>query len=139
MAAFGGAVVATGLLYVWLAEFPLRQGQAWAWWTLVGSGILGFSSFLAYLGFGYFDVWHGIATALLLPLFGLGLARSFPQLRRPRHLRSVLRPAVAGPWGSRAGVGRAFLLIAGLGMLMAGFTIIVVGMARVFVPQDFNT
>jgi hypothetical protein len=75
-AAFGGAVVATGLLYVWLAEFPLRQGQAWAWWALVGIGILVFSSFLAYLGFGYFDVWHGTATGLLLSLFGLGLARS---------------------------------------------------------------
>ena len=137
-AAFGGAVVATGLLYVWLAEFPLRQGQAWAWWALVGSGILGFSSFLAYLGFGYFDVWHGTATALLLPLFGLGLARSFPHLGSPRHLRSVLRPEFAGPWGSRAGIGRSFLLIAGLGMLLAGFTIVVVGMTRVFVPQDLQ-
>ena len=137
-AAFGGAVVATGLLYVWLAEFPLRQGQAWAWWVLVGSGILGFSSFLAYLGFGYFDVWHGTATALLLPVFGLGLARSFPHLRSPRHLLTVLRPSFAGPWGSRAGVGRAFLLFAGLGMLMAGFTIVVVGMTRVFVPQDLQ-
>ena len=31
-ASFGGALVALGLLYLWLAEFPLRQGQAWAWW-----------------------------------------------------------------------------------------------------------
>ena len=137
-AAFGGAVVATGLLYMWLAEFPLRQGQAWAWWVLVGSGLLGFSSFLAYLGYGYFDVWHGTATALLLPLFGLGLARSFPRLRGPRHLRSVRRPAFAGPWQSRAGMGRACLLVMGLGMLVAGLTIIVVGMTRVFVPQDLQ-
>ncbi|MBF9221261.1 hypothetical protein [Hymenobacter ruricola] len=137
-AAFGGAVVATGLLYVWLAEFPLRQGQAWAWWVLVGSGILGFSSFLAYLGFGYFDMWHGTATALLLPVFGLGLARTFPQLRSPRHLRSVRQPSFAGPWGSRAGIGRAGLLFVGLGMLLAGFTIIVVGMTQVFVPQDLQ-
>ena len=137
-AAFGGAVVATGLLYTWLAEFPLRQGLAWAWWVLVGSGVLGFSSFLAYLGYGYFDVWHGTATALLLPMFGLGLARSFPQLRGSRHLRSVLRPSFAGPWQSRAGVGRACLLAMGLGMLVAGLTIIVVGMTRVFVPQDLK-
>lgn len=137
-AAFGGAVVATGLLYMWLAEFPLRQGQAWAWWALVGSGVLGFSSFLAYLGFGYFDVWHGTATVLLLPVFGLGLARSFPHLRGSRHLRSVLRPSFAVAWGLRAGIGRACLLAAGLGMLLAGFVIVVVGATRVFVPQDLQ-
>ena len=50
----------------------------------------------------------------------------------------MLQPTAAGPWGSRAGIGRAFLLIAGLGMLMAGFTIIVVGMTQVFVPQDLQ-
>ena len=137
-AAFGGAVVATGLLYVWLAEFPLRQGQPWAWWTLALSGLLGFSSFLAYLGYGYFDLWHGTATALLLPLFGLGLLRSFAQLCGPRHLRALGRPAFAGPWASRAGWGQACLLAMAAGMLAAGFIIIGVGTTRVFVPQDLQ-
>lgn len=137
-AAFGGAVVATGMLYCWLAEFPLRQGQAWAWWALVFSGVLGFSSFLAYLGYGYFDAWHGTATALLLPVFGLGLARSFGRLHGPRHLRRALRPSFAGPWASRAGFGRACLLAMGLGMLLAGSTITLMGMTRVFVPQDLH-
>jgi len=137
-AAFGGAVVATGLLYAWLAEFPLRQGHAWAWWVLLLSGILGFSSFLAYLGYGYFDAWHGTATALLLPLFGVGLGRSFRRLPGPRQLRSVGQSAFAGQWRSRAGVGRACLLVMGLGMVLAGFTIVAVGMTSVFVPQDLH-
>ena len=137
-AAFGGAVVATGLLYAWLAEFPLRQGQPWAWWVLLLSGVLGFSSFLAYLGYGYFDAWHATATMLLLPVFGLGLARSFRQLPMARHLRSVGQPSFAGPWRSRAGVGRACLLIMGLGMTLAGFVIMVVGTTSVFVPQDLH-
>jgi len=137
-AAFGGAVIGTGLLYCWLAEFPLRQGQAWAWWVLVFSGVLGFSSFLAYLGYGYFDAWHGTATALLLPVFGLGLARSFKTLHGSRHPRLTLRPAFTGHWASRAGLGQACLLATGLGMLLAGFTIGVVGMTRVFVPQDLH-
>ncbi|MGI4870366.1 MAG: hypothetical protein ACRYFX_04205 [Janthinobacterium lividum] len=137
-AAFGGAVIATGLLYMWLVEFPLRQGQAWAWWLLVLSGLLGFSSFLAYLGYGYFDTWHGTATLLLLPVFGLGLARSFPHLRGVRHWHMLGRASFAGPWASRAGVGRACLLLMGLGMLAAGFTIVGVGMTSVFVPQDLH-
>jgi hypothetical protein len=137
-AAFGGAVVATGLLYAWLAEFPLRQGQPWAWWVLLISGSLGFSSFLAYLGYGYFDAWHATATVLLLPLFGLGMARSFRQLRGTRSLRSVGQPSFAGSWWSRAGLGRACLLIMGLGMGLAGVVIVLVGTTRVFVPQDLH-
>ncbi|MBD0373865.1 MAG: hypothetical protein ICV60_23840 [Pyrinomonadaceae bacterium] len=48
--AFGGALVAVGLLYMWMAEFPLRHGEAWAWWLFVLSGVVVFGSFLAYLG-----------------------------------------------------------------------------------------
>ena len=32
--AFGGALVAIGILYLWLVTFPLREGESWAWWTL---------------------------------------------------------------------------------------------------------
>src|SRR5262245_51959977 len=56
-ASFGGALLAVGLLYLWLTESPLRQGQAWAWWLLLLSGAVGFASFFAYLGYGYLDSW----------------------------------------------------------------------------------
>ena len=59
--AFGGALISIGALYMWLAEFPLRLGQAWAWWLFIVSGVSGFGSFLAYLGYGYLDTWHGVA------------------------------------------------------------------------------
>ena len=74
--AFGGTLVAIGLLYGWLTAGPLRQRQAWAWWLLLGSGLAGFGSFFAYLGYGYLDSWHGLATLGLLPTFILGLARA---------------------------------------------------------------
>ncbi|MGH9361451.1 MAG: hypothetical protein ACRD2T_05995, partial [Thermoanaerobaculia bacterium] len=32
---FGGALIAIGLLYLWMAEFPLRRGEAWAWWAFL--------------------------------------------------------------------------------------------------------
>ena len=80
---FGGAIIAVGALYWWLAEFPLKAGEAWAWWLFVLSGIVGFGSFLAYLGYRYLDTWHGVATLLLLPCFIYGLWRSRTLLRRP--------------------------------------------------------
>src|SRR5262245_20186127 len=57
---FGGALVAVGLLYWWLTDGPLRHGHAWAWWLLAVSGLVGFASFFAYLGYGYLDTWHGL-------------------------------------------------------------------------------
>src|SRR5436190_7835104 len=56
---FGGAIAAVGVLYLWLAAFPLNEREPWAWWTLVASGLIGFGSFLSYLGYGYLDTWHG--------------------------------------------------------------------------------
>src|SRR5687768_17026085 len=47
---FGGVLIAIGSLYMWLAEFPLKSREPWAWWTLLLSGIVGFASFLTYLG-----------------------------------------------------------------------------------------
>src|SRR6185436_13863609 len=73
---FGGVMIATGILYLWLSEFPLRSGESWAWWALLVSGASGFLSFLAYLGYGYLDTWHGAATLALLPLFIGGLWRT---------------------------------------------------------------
>jgi len=133
---FGGALVAIGSLYLWLAEFPLRHGDAWAWWLFLVSGVLGFSSFLAYLGYGYLDTWHGVATLVLLPCFVLGLARAFAVLPRPVDPRCLIRSAVKVPWRSPIGVGRACLLATALGMVAGGITILAVGATSVFVPQD---
>jgi hypothetical protein len=131
-AAFGGTLMAVGILYVWLAEFPLRAGERWAWWTFVGSGALGFGSFLAYVGYGYLDTWHGVATLLLLPLFAAGLV-----LSRPRRVAPSMRGPSAG-FDDRVRVGRALLLLVGFGMFVAGVTILTVGTSVVFVPQDLD-
>jgi hypothetical protein len=133
---FGGALVAAGLVYLWLAASPLRQGQAWAWWAFALTGAAGFASFLAYLGYGYLDTWHGAATATLLPCFALGLARSRASLRRPADVRCLLRPGVRVRWASAHGIGRACLVAATACLAVGGLTILVVGMTCVFVPQD---
>jgi hypothetical protein len=127
--AFGGVLIAVGILYAWLAEFPLRNGETWAWRAFAVSGACGFASFLTYIGYGYLDTWHGAATLVLLALFALGLART---------RRIVAAPAKgAAPPGLRGGgIGRVLLVLTGLGLLGAGLTISVVGTTRVFVPQD---
>jgi hypothetical protein len=136
--AFGGALIAVGLLYMWMAEFPLRHGEAWAWWLFLVSGAVGFGSFLAYLGYGYLDTWHGIATLALLLFFIGGVAASFHLLRGDASIRSLFRPSPIRSWRSPFGAGRLCLLATSVGMVLGGLTIMTVGMTSVFVPQDLS-
>ena len=132
--AFGGTLIAVATLYLWLVSFPLRQGHAWAWWAFLASGALGFGSFLSYLGYGYFDSWHGFASLALLPVFVVGLAASKPHADvgvtpwlRTADFRDATVILRAGRWG---------LLATGAGVAMAGFVILVIGTTEVFVAED---
>jgi len=135
---FGGALVALATLYLWLIHFPLRRGRAWAWWTLLVSVVAGFLSFLTYLGFGYLDTWHGLATLALLPCFAIGLPLAYRRLDEPRGIASLRRPDDNPPARSRARRGRYLLLGTAATMIAAGITITVLGMTAVFVPQDLD-
>lgn len=135
---FGGSIISIGFLYVWLAAVPLRAGRAWAWWTLALSGVVGFASFLTYLGYGYLDAWHGVATLLLLPFYIVGIVWTRRSLRGPRGLGALLRPGAPAWLWSPAGMGRAGVTFAALGMVLGGLTIMSVGVSSVFVPQDLE-
>jgi hypothetical protein len=126
---FGGVLVAIGVLYLWLGLFPLRHRESWAWWTLAASGLTGFLSFLAYLGYGYLDTWHGVGTLVLLAMFAAGLVRT-------RGLRIHRVEPEPLDLGSNRGVGRALLALSSVGIAGAGLIIMTVGMTSVFVPQD---
>jgi hypothetical protein len=130
-AAFGGALIAVGVLYAYLVWYPLRRGEAWAWWLLAVSATAGFLSFLAYLGYGYLDTWHGVATLLLLPMFTVGLARA-------RSLRKHPGPGTGRflDLRTREGLGRACLLAGAAGVALAGLDIFRIGVTDVFVPED---
>jgi hypothetical protein len=126
---FGGVLIAIGVMYLWMAEFPLRRRESWAWWALAISGSAGFLSFLAYLGYGYLDSWHGAATLALLPLFVAGLWCT-------RKLRVEKIKRAPFDIHSRGGLARVFLLLATFGIIAGGSTIMTVGMTSVFVPTD---
>jgi MFS family permease len=132
---FGGSIIAVGMIYMWLAEFPLRRGERWAWYILVFSGIVGFGSFLTYLGYGYLDTWHGVATALLLPFFIAGIWRSRKLIKKDEGFRQIFR-AREGINLSPYGAGKFLMLFSAGGIFFAGVTIMIVGMTTIFVPQD---
>jgi hypothetical protein len=134
--AFGGSVAAIGLLYLFLASGPVRRGEAWAWWALLLSGLVGFGAFATFLGTGYLDRVHLGLTIGLALLHTTGMAAAFAGLRSPRGPAALLRPGAAAWFWSRAGRGRALLMLTGLGLTVAGATIMVVGVTAVFVPQD---
>jgi len=122
----------------YIAWALMDHGATWAWWAFVVSGIFGFGSFLAYLGYGYLDTWHGAATLLILPCFVIGLAKSRGHLRTPRGIGSLFLPGAAVNWLSLFGIGRALLLAVAGGMIVGGLTVMTFGMTRVFVPQDLT-
>lgn len=132
---FGGVLVALAVLYAWLALFPLRDGESWAWWALVVTNVAGFGSFLAYLGYGYLDTWHAWATALLLPVTVLGIWRTRRLCVHPFSCSSGWWP---DSWRSPEACGWLLWIGWGLGMMAAGVTILTVGMTQVFVPSDLG-
>ncbi|WP_395738495.1 hypothetical protein [Prosthecobacter sp.] len=134
-ASFGGVLIAIAALYTWIALFPLREGESWAWWTLVLTNVTGFVSFLAYLGYGYLDGWHAWATAMLLPVVVAGLWRTRRLCVHPMTCRPGRWPA---SWHTAASWGWLLWLAWGGGMVAAGATILIIVMTAVFVPSDLD-
>jgi hypothetical protein len=132
--AYGGTLLAIGVGYLWLAGFPMLRRAAWASWALLLSGGIGFLAFLTYLGQGYLDTWHGVATLFLLPVFLAGVWRS-----RPRNLSfQVIFSELPAIHGLAERLGRLLLGFCGAGLILAGFTIAIFGMTTVFVPSDLR-
>jgi hypothetical protein len=131
--AYGGTLLAIGAGYLWLTAFPMRVRAPWAWWALAFSGGLGFLAFLTYLGQGYLDTWHGVATLFLLPVFLVGLWQGRPDsFSLTAVWMNVPRSKNFAKWA------RFLLGACAVGLVLAGLTIAVFGMTTVFVPSDLR-
>jgi hypothetical protein len=128
--AFGGTLLAMGVLYAWLVSGPLARGEPWSWWVIAWTGLFGFASFVAYAGSGYIDSWHLTASLGLLAAFVPGLIVTRRRLR-PGSARASWPAA-----GSRDGIGRRLIALTAFGLIGAGLTILALGSIMVFVPQD---
>lgn len=132
--AYGGTLLSVGSGYLWIAGFSMRRREPWAWMALLVSGTVGFLAFLTYLGQGYLDTWHGVATLFLLPVFAAGLWRSRPaknQWKRAWGNREA-------PYSALERAGRLLLASCATGLILAGATIAIFGMTVVFVPSDLQ-
>jgi dihydroorotate dehydrogenase len=126
-----GTMMSIGVIYWQLAVCGLRRGVHWTRQTLLVSGAVGFGSFFLFVGYGYFDVLHAVLSLLLLPMFLLGLRQKAsapfsplpPQLHNDRRWMGAL-------WG------QLLFVIIGIGLVAAGLVISVIGVTRVFVPED---
>ena len=135
---FGGTLISIGVLYIWLSEFPLRFKQAWAWWVFFISGMLGFGSFLTYLGYGYFDLYHGYSSLLLIPVYVIGLIKSYQGFDMKPSILSLKDTKNKVDFKTKTGVGYLLLYITSIGIALGGIIIMIVGMTSVYVPQDLE-
>ena len=132
-AAFGGACSRSALSTCGSVDFPLRAGEAWAWWALLLSGAAGFRV-----------SWPTWATATSTPGTGrrrwhscrVRLSCADRAIRSAAGRELLVRRRGRAGWLSATGLGPACLVFAALGVAGAGLTILTIGMTAVFVPQD---
>jgi dihydroorotate dehydrogenase len=131
--ALAGTMIAIGLLYLNFSWFGIRLGEHWAKTAVLASAAAGFFSFFLFLGFGYFDPFHGFVTAVLFQLFVQGIVGGMPP-RPPTNLPdwTESREWRLGQWG------QLLLVLHGLGLLGAGLVICAVGIGDVLVATDLD-
>lgn len=128
-ASFGGALIAVGIINLWLIEFPLRQGERWAWRAVLLNCAIGFASFFLYLSYGYLDTWHASASVALFVAFAIGMMKTNGSLRP-----CIPRERATLTWNA----GRILFIMVASGLMVSGLIIMTVGATSVFVPQDLT-
>jgi dihydroorotate dehydrogenase len=126
-----GVMTTLGVLYCGLSLFGIRRGQHWAMVAVVASASVGFGSFFLFLGYGYLDPLHAFVTVVLLQFLLLAIHSDLAPPEVPE------RPGLFNDRAWRLGLGGQLLVIIQASLfLMAGAVISLVGITRVFVPED---
>jgi dihydroorotate dehydrogenase len=126
-----GLTLSAGIVYTGLALNGVRSGWHWAEGTVLVSAVLGTLTFFLFLGFGYFEPFHGWVTAILTQFMLAGARSSLDPVR------SVPRPAMREDPDWRMSLwGQLCWILFGVGLLVAGAVICWVGVTHVFVPED---
>jgi dihydroorotate dehydrogenase len=138
-ACYGGALVAVGAMYAWLVLGPLRNGEVWAWWTLLFAGIAAQGSYFTFLAYGYVDAEAAVFIVVLVALWAAGLILVRPRIKDWKGPVSAFRTTETKAWmWSPAGRGRMLVFLFGLGLATGGTMILSIASTDLFVPQDLS-
>jgi dihydroorotate dehydrogenase len=127
-----GTMISIGIIYFFLGRFGLRYELHWSKTALMTSGIVGFSSFFLYLGYGYFDPLHAAVALLLLPMFIMAMRNKGNKTLKGQPNLVNDRKWYLAQWG------QLMFVILGFALAIGGFTISVIGITSVFVHEDLH-
>jgi dihydroorotate dehydrogenase len=125
-----GTMISIGIIYFFLGGFGLRNELHWSKTALMTSGIIGFSSFFLYLGYGYFDPLHASVAAILLPMFILSMRNTGDKTLKGQPNLYNDREWFLAQWG------QLMFVMLGVGLAIGGITISMIGITSVFVHED---
>ena len=128
-----GTMISLGWCYSLLSICGSRRGRHWAQVTIIASSFVGFFSFFAFLGYGYFDPFHAFVAAILFQFMLFGLAAPLSPVRdRVTPTLREDRPWRLAQWG------QLLLLAHAVALFTAGVVILGVGSTSVFVTEDLE-
>lgn len=127
---YSGTGLSTGILYFLLALFGTKRQDSWLYKSIAVSAGVGFSTFLLFLGYHYFDKLHALVCLLLAPPFIYAL------LKRPQFAESGNINKINSQSWKNAMLGQLLFVLIGFGLILAGTTIGCVGISSVFVKED---
>ncbi len=131
-ATLAGTMLGLGWLYGMLAWQGIRAGRHGTRVAVTASALVGFASFFAFFGFGYFDALHAFVAAVLFQLtvqVMVGVEGGGPRAGRVGLDRED------AAW-RRAQWGQLCWVVHAAGLLVAGTVILGIGMTSVFVAED---
>ncbi len=128
-----GTMLALGTLYTLLSWCGVRRGWHWASIAVIASSFVGFMTFFAFLGFGYFDPLHAFVTAILFQFLLLGI---HSEMAEPEY-DDVPNLTNHSAW-QFSQWGQLLWIMHGAILIVAGGVICTYGMTSVFVPEDLD-
>jgi hypothetical protein len=132
-ATLAGVMLGLGWLYWCLGRGGIRAGRHGAQTAVIASALVGFASFFAFFGFGYFDSLHAFVAVVLLQ-FTVQIMVSVPG--GGEHPPVPVDEEDAA-W-RRAQWGQLLWVVHAVGLLFAGGLILGIGMTSVFVAEDLG-
>ncbi|MBL9217384.1 MAG: hypothetical protein JNG82_02780 [Opitutaceae bacterium] len=132
-ATLAGVMLGLGWMYVYLGWYGVRGARPGMKTAVIASALVGFASFFAFFGFGYFDTLHAFVAALLFQFTVQIMVGEEGGVRSPMdRCDEEDRSWRLAQWGQLCWVVHAG------GLFFAGCLILGIGMTSVFVSEDLG-